>query len=118
MFRKNPMMIAATLALTVASLGASAATCTDSKGHKYDCKVANKPASTPAPTLAKPQPAKPAVLPAPTLAKPAQPSLIAKQPANGAKIISTNGGGIVAQGGGNVKPQSGIVAQGGGNLRK
>lgn len=53
---------------------------------------------------------------------PATPPAVAAQPQrpqvqqNGAnQFISTNGGGIVAQGGGNVQGGNGIVAQGGGN---
>jgi hypothetical protein len=54
---------------------------------------------------------------APTVPPPAAAaaSAAAVQPRNGAPIISTNGSGIVAQGGGNAVNKSGIVAQGGGN---
>jgi hypothetical protein len=65
------------------------------------------------PHYKKPASAQPAAkTPAPAVAAP---SAAAVQPRAAAPIISTNGGGIVAQGGGNAVSKSGIVAQGGGN---
>ena len=92
------------------SLPSTAATCTDAKGHKYQC--------TPKPILipAKPAPAPVKAAPAPVKAPAVQPKLPAQpilatpakgQPAQGTQaLINQN----------NAKPAAGIVASGAGNI--
>ncbi|MDB5863259.1 MAG: hypothetical protein JWO70_1065 [Betaproteobacteria bacterium] len=67
------------------------------------------------PHYKKPDSAQPAAKTAPPAPTVAAPPAAALQPRAAAPIISTNGTGIIAQGGGNAVSKSGIIAQGGGN---
>ena len=118
--------IACALAAAGISVCAQAATCMDSRGKTYDCKISNIK-KTPAP-IAK---SAPPHITAPVLVakQPVKaPVVVAKQPATsliaaGAKNPSlidpkAKGNGIVASGGGNIvaSGRGNIVASGGGNI--
>lgn len=128
--KQRAAMIAAVCGLVSVSyaLSSVAATCTDNRGHKYQCSAKPIVINTPPKAQPKPAPARPATPPKTTMPvvsagsslQTASKPVLAQQPRTPAKpLVDTSraGNGIVAQGAGNIVAQGAgnIVAQGAGN---